>query len=144
MNFLKDIANSKSENHFSANLQRLKDLPYMNKEFITYFDKHLKVREKWIFCFIKNAKYTRTNLHIESWHRILKYDFLYGRPNKRCDILILALQKVSEAFSYKEKIKNTKGLVSVYKRKVTERHNILKTTKMNILEDGRIQVIYYF
>lgn len=113
----------------------------MTDEFITYFNKHLEIKYKWVFCFMDENTY-RTNLEIESWHRLLKYDYLNGKKNKRCDLLLLNLIKISDAFEYKMKVTISKGTLCTYKRKVTERHNLSEKIAMNLLNDGRVQVIY--
>ena len=42
-------------------------------------------------------------MHIESGHKTLKYSYLDGKKNKRADILIAKLIKMSKDALYKEK-----------------------------------------
>ena len=65
----------------------------------------------------------RTYLHIEPWHKILKYSFLNGKKNKRTDLLIFALFNSDKDFKYKTSIAINKGQISTYKRKITQPHN---------------------
>ena len=62
-------------------------------------------------------RFARTNMHIENWHKTLKYSYLRGRDNKRIDKLIHILIEMSKNFEYKLHLKNNKGLISTTKKK---------------------------
>lgn len=136
------IANSQTEAEFNNLVNYLKSKEFMNANFLKYFEKHLEIRQKWVFCYIdKESTFNRTNLHIESWHRILKYDFLNGKKNKRCDALISSLMRLSEEFEYKMNLSKFKGRITTFKRKVSERHSLSKKRNINLLENDIIQVL---
>ena len=82
-----------------------------------YFETYLKKKEKWIFFLLSGNRFARTNMHIENWHKTLKYSYLRGRDNKRIDKLIHILIEMSKNFEYKLHLKNNKGLISTTKKK---------------------------
>ena len=72
----------------------------------------------------------RTNLHIESWHKILKYSFYLDKD-----------------FEYKTSIAIKKGQISTYKRKITQRHNAsldlqIEGTRVKVFLSFFIQILY--
>ena len=88
-------------------------------------------------------RFARTNMHIENWHKTLKYSYLRGRDNKRIDKLIHILIEMSKNFEYKLHLKNNKGLISTTKKKISERHKNAKNAKMIIHGDLKVQVFNY-
>lgn len=138
---LTSIANSQTSEEFDEKLEYLRNASYMNDKFLKYFEKHLEIKSKWVFCYMnQEASFNRTNLHIESWHRILKYEFLKGKRNKRCDYLIASLMRISHVYEYKANLSTIKRIPGTYKRKITERHALSQKHEMNLLENDIIQV----
>ena len=78
---LKELSNNKTSEEYKINLKNVKE--YVNDDFYSYFQGHLKMKEKWVFCFLSSEnKQVRTNTHIESWHKTLKYSYLDGKKIK--------------------------------------------------------------
>lgn len=121
------------------NIRLLKECT--NDAFMGYFKKYESIRNKWVHCFMKDND-VRTNLHIESWHRILKYNYLGGKKNKRADTLIVRLLEMSKDTQYKENMKKIKGVLSTFNRKTSARHNNAMRVSMKIIDRTKIQVIY--
>ena len=122
LKILVDLSNSKDQSEYDRIRESLGSLT--NEEFLSYFQRHENRPERWVFFRIPEAcRKNRTNLHIESWHKILKYSFLNGKKNKRTDTLIFALLNLDKDFEYKTSIAINKGQISTYKRKITQRHN---------------------
>lgn len=101
---------------------------------------YLKRKEKWVFYLLCGNRFVRTNMHIESWHKTLKYTYLKGRHNKRVDKLIYTLIEMSKDFKYKLHQKDKKGLISTLKKKISERHKSSKNVKMILHEDSKVMV----
>ena len=88
------LIDSSTKLEFDESLKLLKKLSHDNNEdFWKYFDTHyLKRKAKWALH--STEKYQiRTNMHLESFHKTLKYHIFEKKRNKRCDLLISALQK---------------------------------------------------
>lgn len=137
---LKNLAISKSSTEYRTNLAIFKE--FATDGFLEYFKIHESKKEKWVVCFMKEKIFTRTNMHIESWHKVLKYSYLSGKKNKRADKLIAVLIKASKDQDYKQNIMKNKGTTTTFTRKTSERHNSLKNLKMVLADNQTVQVIY--
>ena len=137
---MKRLANSRSEDEYKVLLLTLKN--NSNENFMEYLKKDLQRKSRWVFCFMDpKHRSIRTNLHIESFHRTLKYKYLNGKKNKRVDRLIFQLRTVSDDFKYKQMVQENKGARTTFRRKISERHNISKGISMNFFADSKkIQV----
>ena len=81
-------------------------------EFGQYFQKtYGNSVEQWATCYRKNAS-INTNAHLESFHRVLKYNYLNKKSNRRIDKLIFALLKVNRDGFYNKLINEMKGMLS--------------------------------
>ena len=112
-----------------------------NNTFMIYFEKFLRRKEKWAFCFKKTGdKFTNTNLHVEAFHKILKYTYFKCKRNKRVDNLISMLLKISSDFEEKERIQIKRGVRVNFNTKTALRHN--KSMEKNfVVEDYKVKVI---
>ena len=128
---LKKMADSANEKDFEENFESLKKVT--NEEFQKYFNKYLKIKEKWVFCYQKSPFATRTNMHIESWHKTLKYQYFKNIRNKRVDKLIITLMEMSKDAEYFINIVKTKGYRNTFNIKTNERHTfaLKKTYKIS-------------
>lgn len=79
-------------------------------------------------------------MHIESWHRKLKYDYFNGHRNKRVDKLLVTLLKMDEDAKYKRTISTTKGKLCTTNKKINERHKIAMNANMTSIGNLKIQV----
>ena len=62
-----------------------------NEKMWTYFNSQfMKRKEKWAL-FNLDGVHVRTNMALESFHRILKYEYFKNKQNHRCDFLLSAL-----------------------------------------------------
>ena len=105
-----------------------------------YFKKYELNKDKWVFCFIQGNSLVRTNMHIESWHKTLKYSYLNGKRNKRADKLILKLLEMSNDVKYAMTVGSKKSSLSTFNRKTSARHNSAKSINMKVLSNNCIQV----
>ena len=122
MKLLNDLSISKSKEEFNSILKEVQR--NSNDDFLNYFQRYLKIKEKWVFCFKKANRYDSTNMHIESWHRILKYSYFKTKRNKRVDTLISTLLIMSNDAEYKDIISNSKGIRGTFHKKNSLRHNL--------------------
>ena len=83
----------------------------------------------------------RNNMHIESWHRKIKYDYFKGNRNKRVDKLLKTLLEMDEDTKYVRTISNTKGKMCSKNRKINERHKVAQNAKLSYIGNLKIQVI---
>ena len=138
---LKNLSISRTETEYKSLLKNLNN--NINEEFEKYLKHYLDIKSKWVFCFMpSDHRLIRTNMHVESFHRTLKYQYLNGKKNKRVDMLLYRLLECSEDFQYKMRLHRDKGVRTTFKRKITERHNLMKQVNMNILENFKIQVLF--
>lgn len=132
------MSRSLNDQEFASTLKEVEKKT--NVEFMAYFKKYKNIKEKWVFGFKKANKYDSTNLHIESWHRVLKYTYLKKKRNKRADKLIATLLTMSDDSKYKQKVQSVKGLRGTFHSKNSARHNACFRNEM-ILEGNKIQVL---
>ncbi|XP_035225897.1 uncharacterized protein LOC118198347 isoform X4 [Stegodyphus dumicola] len=97
------------------------------KEFYVYFKKYYANRaEMWAYCYRKYAR-INTNMHVEAFHKILKYIYLEGKKSKRVDNSIKSL------ICYLED-KNFDRLLKYHKGKMTKKLSVsLKRHKEGML-----------
>lgn len=95
-----------------------KDTELFGKYFQTYYTNR---PEKWACCFREGN--LKTNNHLESFHRVLKYVYFDGRANKRIDVLIQILLKVIRNLCFDRLIKFKKGKATEKRRITLKRHN---------------------
>lgn len=138
LSLLNHLSMSRSETEFSSGLKELKKIS--NDEFMRYFERYIKLKEKWVFCFKKGNKYDSTNMHIESWHRVLKYSYLQSKKNKRVDKLIVTLMAMSNDLDYRAKVKSLKGQRGTFNSKNSMRHNVA-LSKNFVINGTSVQVI---
>lgn len=134
------MSNSQDDAEFKAFHRQL--VTTTNDDFMNYFKKYEKIKEKWVFCFMKNEqKRFRTNMAIESWHKTLKYHYLQGKKNRRVDLLIFNLIRMDTDKSYQINLRTTKGKLNTLNIRINERHNFGIKAKMNIIDQNKVQVI---
>ena len=63
-----------------------------------------------------------TNMHVEAFHRVLKYTYLHGKQNKRLDSLLCALLKIARDKWFERIQKTTKGKTTHRMRELNNRH----------------------
>ena len=65
--------------------QFLERLPSLSLEFSQYFrNEWLGREESWAYCYRKGMG-INTNMIVEAFHRVFKYNYLKGKNNKRVD-----------------------------------------------------------
>ncbi|XP_069695882.1 uncharacterized protein [Periplaneta americana] len=80
-------------------------------EFGKYILQHYASRtERWAYCYRKHLG-INTNMHLESQHKKIKYQYLEGRHVKRLDIAINGLLKLVRDLIFQRLIKVTKKSV---------------------------------
>ena len=114
-----------------------------NDGFLQYFKKYEKNKNKWVFCFLEGENTIRTNMHIESWHKTLKYSYLSGKKNKRADKLITKLLEMSNDVDYNMTIGKEKPALTTFNRKTSSRHQCAQSVLMKLISENCIQVIYF-
>ena len=104
-------------------------------ELFEYFNKScLKRINKWAPFVIREYE-SRTNMAIEAFHKVLKYNFFSNKRNKRCDMLIEAL------FNYFDE-RNCEKTLEIRKYSFQNRvahkfHYIANKSSFEILELGQ-------
>ena len=135
------MSNSESDLEFKALYRQLEI--ETNDNFMNYFEKFLKIKEKWVFYKMNNIqKKCRTNMAIESWHKTLKYYYFQGNQNRRVDLLLNVLLKMDNDKQYQIELSNKKGRKNTVNTKINERHNYCLKAKMNIINNKKIQVFF--
>ncbi len=92
--------------------------------FGTYFSRmYARRKEEWATCYRK-AALVNTNMHVEAFHRTLRYQYLMGKVNKPVDKCIHTLLKFARDKAFDRLVKLEKG-------KLTERiQMIIKDTEL--------------
>ena len=104
------------ERLLEGSLCELRKLP-KTREFAKYFEKaYVASKEQWALCFCTGSGIS-TNMFVEAFHRVLKYDYLKGTVNRRLDTLVCILLRVAKdkAFDHSRislKMKPVAGLSS--------------------------------
>ena len=82
------------------------------KEFETYFTKfYVSRKEKWAACYRKKSG-IKTNMYVESFHKLIKYIYTRGRVNLRIVKLLHKLLKVARDEAFERLCKMEKGKIS--------------------------------
>ena len=110
------------ERLLEGSLCELRKLP-KTREFAKYFEKaYVARKEQWALCF-RTGSGINTNMFVEAFHRVLKYDYLKGTVNRRLDTLVCILLRVAKDKAFDRLIKLSKGKASVNKlRTIRDRH----------------------
>lgn len=99
-----ELVESKFCSELNTFLQRLEEDPE-TKEFFLYFRGHyLDNKESWAMCYRKHT-HMHTNMHLESLHKTLKYEYLNGRHCTRLDKTIDALLRYTRDKKFERLIK---------------------------------------
>ena len=90
--------------------------------FFRYFSAHYAGRtDQWATC-ERIGTVTNTNMHIESFHRLLKVVYLEGKHNRRLDRLLSILLKIARDKYFERVTKEHKGKKSHRIREINKRH----------------------
>ena len=127
------------EDDFYQTLNLLKEF---SKEkivlFWKYFDKnYLSRRSKWALIDLKRYE-VRTNMHLKSFHKVLKINYFNKKRNKRCDLLLSTLKKYFE-----DRVNEFDKKYSVQHRKIIQKHYVAIKSKLIIekIDDNTYNVI---
>lgn len=90
--------------------------------FKTYFERDWVPRkQQWAYCF-RVGLGINTNMFVEAFHHVFKYNYLKGKTNKRMDNLLLNLMKFVRDKTFDRLIKLTKGKITMRLNMIHERH----------------------
>ena len=93
-------------------------------DFLEYFQNYyVKNFQEWAGCHRKNAC-INTNMYAESFHRVLKYVYLKGKVNKRMDMCISVLLRISRDKAFDRILKFEKGKSTKRNSEVLNRHKV--------------------
>lgn len=102
-------------------LKRL-SLSTKTASFKKYFEREWASRkEQWAYCF-RVGLGINTNMFVEAFHKVFKYQYLKGKTNKRLDNCLLNLLKYVRDKTFDRLIKLTKGKVTTRINIIQERH----------------------
>lgn len=114
------------EEEFKKLLDALKNL-FKNpnvKKFGEYFLKVYDHRMKEIECCYRRNIGVNTNMHLESFHRVLKLIFLKSKTNNRMDIYIFQLTEYIKDKALDRVKKIERGKITYKLRQISARHKI--------------------
>ena len=105
------------------------------RHFAEYFHTYYSLRkEQWAICYRRRSG-INTNMHIESFHRLLKYVYMKGKVNKRVDKCIHLLLKIARDKVFERLIKLEKGKVSHRITTVRQRHKTSLEMSTELVKD---------
>lgn len=86
-------------------------------------------------CYRKKAG-INTNMHVESFHRLLKYVYMKGKVNKRVDKCLHLLLKIARDKAYERLIKSEKGKISHRIACIRQRHKTSLEMSTDLVEEN--------
>ena len=111
--------------------QLLERLPSLSPEFCEYFQNEWIGREEWwAYCYRKGLG-INTNMMVEAFHRVFKYNYLKGKYYKRVDSCLVNLQKYTRDKLFETLIKLTKGKSTSKLKTIQDRHNKSKALSID-------------
>ena len=85
-----------------------------------------------------------TNMHVEAFHRVLKYVYLHGKQNKRLDSLLHAMLKIARDKWFERLLKCTKGKSTYRIADLNRRHekalDMINNTVVECISHGSWKV----
>ena len=96
------------EDHLSTMLGKLEE-EETTKAFLDYFKRDWITRKPHWGYHYRAGLEINTNMFIEAFHRVFKYNYLKGKHNKRVDVCLLQLIKYNRDMTFKRAIKLVKG-----------------------------------
>ncbi len=112
-------------------------LPTISIEFSHYFNQEWASKvELWAYCHRK-ALGINTNMAVEAFHRVFKYNYLKGKVNKRVNNCLINLLHYIRDTCFDRVIKLTKGKSTHKSKLIQDRHKSSKDlSTSNIQEEG--------
>lgn len=93
------------------------------KGFAEYFERHYKFRcTQWARCY-RTTSGVNTNMYLEAFHHVLKYNFLKGKRNQRVDRLVHGLMEYLRHKTFDRIIKLEKGKITGRLAQIQNRHD---------------------
>ena len=114
--------------------QFLERLPSLSLEFCQYFQNEWLGREEsWAYCYRKGMG-INTNMLVEAFHRVFKYNYLNGKYNRRVDNCLFNLLKYTRDKLFERLIKLTEGKSTNKLKTIQDRHNNSKGLKIDSVQ----------
>ena len=136
---LRTVAEEPDERLFNQMLTNLEQQLQENADtrcFSNYLNSYYTPRkEQWAMCYRKKAG-INTNMHVESFHRLLKYIYMKGKVNKRVDKCLHLLLKIARDKAYELLIKSEKGKISHRITCIRQRHKTSLKMSTNLVEEN--------
>ncbi|CAH3020775.1 unnamed protein product [Porites evermanni] len=136
-----------SETLFEESLRgfiRRLSLPSKTASFRKYFEQEwVSRKQEWAYC-LRVGLGINTNMFVEAFHKVFKYQYLKGKSNKRLGNLLLNLLKYVRDKTFDRLIKLTKGKVTSRLSVIHERHLrslTLPTASVEVEEDDTWEVL---
>lgn len=108
--------------------QLFQRLPWLSQDFFQYFQSEWLGKEKWwAYCY-RTGMGINTNMMVEAFHRVFKYNYLKGKYNKRVDYCLVNLLKYTRDKLFERLIKLTKGKSTGKLKIIQDRHS--RSTKL--------------
>lgn len=136
-----------SETLFEESLRgfiRRLSLPSKTASFRKYFEQEwVSRKQEWAYC-LRVGLGVNTNMFVEAFHKVFKYQYLKGKSNKRLGNLLLNLLKYVRDKTFDRLIRLTKGKVTSRLSVIHERHLrslTLPTASVKVEEDDTWEVL---
>ena len=112
-------------------------LDIIRKEFsindFQYLEKnYLNRKEKWVLAFQKSK--IGYNLHIESFHNILKTKYMKRKRNRRVDHLIGLLLNIDTDYTYKADTESRKNFYSFAEKQIHKYHHVATKKSDSVMQ----------
>ena len=137
---LRVILQQTEVNVFEDSLDGLVDHLSKTKEtkaFADYFVKFWVPKKRhWGYCYRVGCG-INTNMFVEAFHRVLKYNYMKGKQNRRVDACLFSLIKVNQDRVFQRLIRLTKGKPGFRMNLVRKRHvNSLQLDTETVVKDS--------
>ena len=115
-------------------------LPTLSPEFCQYFQHEWLGREEsWAYSY-RTGMGINTNMMVEAFHRVFKYNYLKEKYNKRVDNCLVNLMKYTRDKLFERLIKLTKGKSTSKLKLIQDRHNrskVLSFDNVQSIDDSK-------
>ena len=107
--------------YLDALMERLRSVDG-TRDFAEYFERFwVQHKESWGYCY-RVGEGINTNMFVEAFHRVLKYNYLQGKYNRRVDACLSKLEQVNNDKVFQRLIKLTKGKSTFKASIIRKRH----------------------
>ena len=122
LKYICEITDCSLFQEYFGNLMKSLKLSPITQTFGQYLSVHWEPKkEHWAYCY-RLGTGINTNMRLEAFHRIFKYDYLHGKQNRCVAVCLFTLMKFNRDKIYQRLIKETKRKNTYNKNLIHDKH----------------------